>query len=102
MRIVVIDESSQTSPFSYFHAPPMSQSKTVSVTPVAGSYVRVRLPPEPGRSISISGIGGSKGGSRGRMIASVGLAGRSGKSSDEAPLRMPSVTGTGDGQAHGQ
>ena len=36
------------------------------------------------------------------MIASVGLAGRSGKSSDEAPLRMPSVTGTGDGQAHGQ
>ena len=64
--------------------------------------MRVRLPPEPGRSSSIGGISGSAGGSSGRIAASSSLGGRTGSTSDEAPVRTASVTGTGDGHAHGQ
>ncbi len=46
--------------------------------------------------------GGTTGGSNGRRSASSGRSGRTGSSSKLSPATTESVTGSGEGHAHGQ
>ena len=62
-----------------------------------------REPPEPAPVTSVPSAGASSGSSNGRSVSSSGRGGRTGSSSLLGPpVNTLSVTGSGDGHAHGQ